>query len=1320
MSVSHHVAQPLLTLRGPLALSAFRLDKLLSLLRQAHTEIAGIASEYVHFVHAAGMLNAAQHQVLQRLLTYGQLPENPSQGTLFLVLPRMGTISPWASKATDIAHNCGLDQIDRIERGMAYYVQSSAVLSEAARVAIVKAIHDPMTETVCSTMDEAAQLFAVQNPQPLATIPVMQGGKPVLIEANSEMGLALSADEIDYLFDYYTRIQRNPTDVELMMFAQANSEHCRHKIFNARWIIDGEEKAQSLFSMIRNTHQVSPKGTIVAYSDNSAVMVGAKINRFFARDGKFAYQEDDTHILMKVETHNHPTAIAPWPGAATGSGGEIRDEGATGTGAKPKAGLTGFSVSNLNIPGHERPWEKAYGKPARIASALAIMTEAPLGGAAFNNEFGRINLCGYFRTYEQETGGVVWGYHKPIMIAGGVGNISHQHTHKMPLPPGTLLLQLGGPGMRIGLGGGAASSMNSGTNTERLDFDSVQRANAEMQRRCQEVIDHCWVLGENNPILSIHDVGAGGLSNALPELAHGGGVGARLNLRAVPIEEPGMSPREIWSNESQERYVLAIAPASLPLFQTICERERCPFAVVGTATAEPQLIVSDPLLGADAVHMEMEVLLGKPPRMVREAASVAPSLVPLDLSMIELKEAVYRVLKLPAVADKSFLINIGDRSVGGLTVREQMVGPWQVPVADCAVTLMGFDTFRGEAMAMGECTPLAVIDAPASGRMAVGEAITNIAAADIENIGDIKLSANWMAAAGYPGEDAKLFETVKTVGMELCPALGIAIPVGKDSLSMKTVWKEGQKDKQVVAPVSLIVSAFAPVRDASLTLTPELSAEPETELILIDLGNGKNRLGGSALAQVYAQTGDIAPDVDNPVNLCALFTAIRDLARAGKLLAYHDRSDGGLLATLAEMLFASHRGITVYLDTLTYAAGEADVDDYDVSTTAKKLAENDAVLKAVFNEEMGAVVQIRKPERAQVMQVLREAGLAPMSQVIGHLNAADELRFIRGGKPIFAEKRVDLQRAWSETSYLIQSQRDNPLTAKQEYDRLLDLNDPGLSATLTFDLAENIAAPFIASGVRPKIAILREQGVNGQLEMAHAFDQAGFAAHDVHMSDIISGRISLKNFKGLAACGGFSYGDVLGAGEGWAKSILFNARAREEFQLFFQRSDSFAVGMCNGCQMMSNLKEIIPGAENWPHFERNLSEQYEARTVMVEIDSSPSLFFAGMAGSQIPLVTAHGEGRAVFSDQTQQDAARRLCTLHFIDNYGQSTETFPANPNGSPDGMTGFTTPDGRFTIMMPHPERVTRSVNLSWHPKDWPQASPWLQIFRNARRWSG
>jgi len=1309
-------SQQVLTLPGAVALSPFRIEKL----RAALAGAPAIDTRYMHFVAVSEPLTSDESRVLERLLTYGSRGAQPPQGEMFLVIPRFGTVSPWSSKATDIAHNCGLAKVVRIERGVAFH--AAGPLSAPQREALVRAIHDRMTETVVGSVEEAHRLFAHATPQPLATVDLQGGGRAALEEANRRMGLALAPDEIDYLVENFARLGRNPTDVELMMFAQANSEHCRHKIFNASWTVDGEAQERSLFAMIRNTHQRSPRGTVVAYSDNSAVMEGAHAERFFPdASGEWRYRGDLTHILMKVETHNHPTAIAPHPGAGTGAGGEIRDEGATGTGGKPKAGLTGFSVSNLNIPGAREPWEGEYGKPGRIASALDIMVEGPIGGAAFNNEFGRPNLAGYFRTFELESEGEVRGYHKPIMLAGGYGNISAAHTQKKPLTRGTLFIQLGGPGFLIGLGGGAASSMASGQNVESLDFDSVQRANAELERRCQEVIDACWQMGDANPILSIHDVGAGGLSNAFPELAHSGGVGAAFDLRKVPNEEPGMTPMQIWSNESQERYVLAIDAARLEDFERICERERCLFAVVGHARDDDELVVDDPLFHNRPVDMPLEVLLGKPPRMHRDVRRRDRALQPLALQGVDLRDAAYRVLRLPAVADKTFLVTIGDRTVGGMTARDQMVGPWQVPVADCAVTTLGYHTYAGEAMAIGERTPVALIDGPASGRMAVGEAITNVAAASIARIGDIKLSANWMCAAGHPGEDAALFDTVRAVGMELCPALGISIPVGKDSMSMRTTWRDGDRGKAVTAPLSLIVSAFAPVTDVRRTMTPQLRTDAgETELVLIDLGDGRNRLGGSALAQVLGQVGNEAPDVDDPARLAHFFEAVQALNAEGRILAYHDRSDGGLFAAVCEMTFAGRAGVTLYLDNLAFDEKQLDVDGHERQTDVLAGNLSDRILAALFNEELGAVLQVRRGDRDAVMQRLRALGLSRESHVIGHPNRDGEVRLVVNGKPVFAEKRSALHRAWSSVTHHIQRLRDNPVAADQEYDRLLDESDPGLNARLTFDPADDIAAPFIARGARPKVAILREQGVNGQMEMAASFDRAGFAAHDVHMSDILAGRVSLAGFKGFAACGGFSYGDVLGAGEGWAKSILFNARAREEFERFFQRDDSFALGACNGCQMMSNLKEIIPGAANWPHFERNLSEQYEARLTLVEVRKSPSILFAGMEGSRIPIVTAHGEGRAVFRDAKSMEACQYLVGARFVDNRGRVTETYPFNANGSPEGITAVTTPDGRFTILMPHPERVFRTVLLSWHPEDWPDDSPWMRMFRNARAWVG
>ncbi|MBI4194584.1 MAG: phosphoribosylformylglycinamidine synthase [Betaproteobacteria bacterium] len=1293
----------LIRLRGRRALSAFRVHKLL---QSAAAVIPGVRfhSEFWHFVKTTRALSEAESRRLERILTYGPVSAGePARGVLLLVVPRIGTISPWSSKATDIASHCGLDAVERIERGVAYWVErEGARLSDADRAVFAPLIHDRMTESVLDSFDEAERLFHHFSPRALATVDILGGGTAALERANRAMGLALSEDEIAYLVENFRRAGRNPTDVELMMFAQANSEHCRHKIFNADWVIDGRPQQQSLFGMIRTTHARNPRGTVVAYADNSSVIEGARAARFYpAQEGEYRFTEELTHILMKVETHNHPTGISPYPGAATGAGGEIRDEGSTGRGAKPKAGLTGFSVSNLRIPGFEQPWERENcGRPRRIASALQIMMEGPIGSASFSNEFGRPNLAGYFRTFEQRVAGEVRGYHKPIMIAGGLGNIAADHTRKHELPVGALLIQLGGPGMLIGLGGGAASSMDTGANQEDLDFDSVQRGNAEIQRRAQEVLDRCWGLGAENPILSIHDVGAGGLSNALPEMVHSAKCGGRFDLRRIPNEEPGMSPLQIWCNEAQERYVLAIAPQHLERFAALCERERCPFAVVGEATADGRLVVSDPAFDNKPVDMELAVLLGKPPKMTRDVVHVRRELPPFEMSGIDVAAAALRVLRLPAVADKTFLISIGDRTVGGMTARDQMVGPWQVPVADVAVTLTGFRTFRGEAMAMGERTPLALIRPEASGRVAIGEAITNIAAAAVADLGDVKLSANWMAAAGHPGEDAALYDTVRAVAIDLCPQLGISIPVGKDSLSMKTAWEDNGGKRDVTAPLSLIVSAFAPVEDARRTLTPELATDKgETELLLIDLGQGRCRLGGSALAQVYAQCGAEAPDMDSPGDLKAFFATVQRLNREGRILSYHDRSDGGVFVTVCEMMFAGHCGA-----------------DLDITPL---LGERDPA-EVLFNEELGAVIQIRCGDSVHVRRAFAVAGLGTVCHVVGTLNRDGLLR-IRGKEAeIFEATRVDLHRAWSETTYRMQRLRDNPQCAQQEYDRILDAADPGLNPSLTFDPAENIAAPFINGGARPRVAILREQGVNGQVEMAAAFDRAGFTAIDVHMSDVIAGRVSLAEFKGFAACGGFSYGDVLGAGEGWAKSILFNVRARESFESFFRRADVFALGVCNGCQMMSNLHELIPGAGNWPHFVRNKSEQFEARFAMLEVLRSPSLFFEGMAGSRIPVAVAHGEGYAEFADAAALAAVEPLVALRFIDNRGGATETYPLNPNGSPRGVTGFTTPDGRFTILMPHPERVFRTVQNSWHPADWGEDGPWLRMFRNARRWVG
>ncbi|NNT95420.1 phosphoribosylformylglycinamidine synthase [Stutzerimonas nitrititolerans] len=1296
----------MLILRGAPALSAFRHGKLLAQLTAKVPAVSGLYAEFAHFAEVSGTLGADEEQVLARLLKYGpSVPVQEPAGRLFLVVPRFGTISPWSSKASDIAHNCGLDKIQRLERGIAFYVQGE--LSEGDAQLIAAALHDRMTQLVLERFEDAANLFSHAQPKPLTAVDVLGGGRAALEQANVGLGLALADDEIDYLVTSFTGLGRNPHDIELMMFAQANSEHCRHKIFNASWDIDGESQDKSLFGMIKNTYQMHSEGVLSAYKDNASVIVGHEAGRFYPNPetGEYAATRQPVHILMKVETHNHPTAIAPFPGAATGSGGEIRDEGATGRGSKPKAGLTGFTVSNLNIPDFEQPWEKPYGKPERIVTPLDIMIEGPLGGAAFNNEFGRPALAGYFRTFEQRVetprGEEVRGYHKPIMLAGGMGNIREDHVQKGEISVGAKLIVLGGPAMLIGLGGGAASSMATGASSADLDFASVQRDNPEMERRCQEVIDRCWQLGEQNPIKFIHDVGAGGLSNAFPELVNDAGRGGRFELRNVPNDEPGMAPHEIWCNESQERYVLSVDAGDFERFKAICERERCPFAVVGEATEELHLTVADSHFGNKPVDMPLNVLLGKTPRMHRSASREAGLGDDFSAASVYLDEAVARVLRHPAVASKSFLITIGDRSITGMVARDQMVGPWQVPVADCAVTTTSYDVNTGEAMAMGERTPLALLDAPASGRMAIGETLTNLAAARIDKLSDVKLSANWMAAAGHPGEDARLYDTVRAVGMELCPQLGLTIPVGKDSMSMKTRWDEEGAEKSVTSPMSLVVSGFAPVVDVRQTLTPQLRLDKgATDLILIDLGRGQNRMGGSILAQVYGKLGRQAPDVDDAEDLQAFFAVIQGLNADGLLQAYHDRSDGGLLTTVLEMAFAGHCGLSLNLDGL--------LDDAD---------EIPAVL---FNEELGAVIQVRQDDTEIVLAQFSAAGLGDCVAVIGQPINNGYVSISLGGNEVFSGDRRLLQQQWAETSYRIQRLRDNVECADQEFDALLEEDNPGLSVKLSFDVNQDIAAPYIKSGVRPQVAVLREQGVNGQVEMAAAFDRAGFTAVDVHMSDILSGRISLEDFKGLVACGGFSYGDVLGAGEGWAKSILFNARARDGFQAFFERSDSFALGVCNGCQMMSNLHELIPGSESWPHFVRNRSEQFEARVAMVQVQESPSIFLQGMTGSRLPIAIAHGEGHAEFENEAallEADLSGTVA-LRYIDNHGKVTERYPANPNGSPRGITGLTTRDGRVTIMMPHPERVFRAVTNSWRPDEWQEDGGWMRMFRNARVW--
>ena len=1298
-------------LRGAPALSDFRINKLLSQCQQLNLPVANIYAEYMHFSHNSDALSSDELTKLKKLLTYGpHIEEHTPQGSLILVTPRPGTISPWSSKSTDIAHNCGLNKVHRLERGIAYYVELTSPLSSEQSKQLNGLLHDRMMETIFSHFDDVKALFKTAEPGEMTSVDILNGGREALVKANIEMGLALAEDEIDYLVENFAKIGRNPNDIELYMFAQANSEHCRHKIFNADWTIDGQKQEKSLFKMIKNTHEINPDYVLSAYKDNAAVMVGSEGGRFFANPitKEYEYTQEDIQILMKVETHNHPTAISPYPGAATGSGGEIRDEGATGIGSKPKAGLVGFSVSNLRIPGFEQPWETNFGKPSRIVNALDIMMEGPLGGAAFNNEFGRPAILGYFRTYEEQVnsfnGEEVRGYHKPIMLAGGLGNIRDEHVQKGEIVVGAALIALGGPAMNIGLGGGAASSMASGQSSEDLDFASVQRENPEMERRCQEVIDRCWQLGDDNPILFIHDVGAGGLSNAFPELVSDGGRGGNFELRNVPNDERSMAPHEIWCNESQERYVMAVSPERLDEFKALCDRERAPFAVVGYATEEEHLTLTDSHHNNTPIDLSLDVLLGKTPKMHRDVTSKTETGKPLDLSGVSLEDAADRILRLPTVAEKTFLITIGDRSVTGMVNRDQMVGPWQVPVADCGVTAAALDSYHGEAMSLGERTPVALLNYGASARLAVAESLTNIASTDIGDLNRIKLSANWMAAAGHPGEDAGLYEAVKAIGEELCPALGLTIPVGKDSMSMKTKWEENGEDKSVTSPLSLVITAFGRVEDIRKTVTPELRTDKgDSRIVAIDLSNGKNRLGGSCLAQVYKQLGETTPDVDSPKILKGFFNAIQQLVREEKLLAYHDRSDGGLFTTVVEMAFAGHTGV-----------------DIDIS----KLSGDD--LSVLFNEELGAVIQIRESDVDAIHKVFAEFGILDLCTDIGRINNEDQIRFSRNDDVVLENSRTYYRTVWAETTLKMQSLRDNTECAEQEHSLKFDTEDPGLNTELTFDINEDIVSQLIANDAvnetNPKVAILREQGVNSHVEMAAAFDRAGFITIDVHMSDVLAGRVDLNDFKGLVACGGFSYGDVLGAGEGWAKSILFNDNAREMFKAFFHREDTFSLGVCNGCQMLSNLKEIIPGAELWPHFVQNKSERFEARFSLVEIQESPSILFKGMEGSRMPIAVSHGEGHAEFASEDAIADANDSGTVsvRYVDNYGHVTETYPCNPNGSPDGITSLTTQDGRVTIMMPHPERVFRTVANSWHPDEWLEDSPWVRMFRNARKFVG
>ncbi|MBF7072294.1 phosphoribosylformylglycinamidine synthase [Glaciecola sp. MH2013] len=1304
----------MLTLSGSSALSLFKQEKLLAQYALAGLKVSKVTANYMHFVNIdkGANLSVEQRDVLEQLLTYGPESHDPEmlgknseleeKKLLILVTPRPGTISPWSSKATDIAQNAGLTSVQRIERGIAYHVEFEG---EFDLQQLAKPLHDRMTQSVFTSLDSAEQLFARADAKPFTSVAILENGKQALINANTSLGLALADDEVDYLFDSFTELGRNPNDIELYMFAQANSEHCRHKIFNADWTIDGEKQAKSLFKMIKNTYEVSTDFVHSAYSDNAAVMEGWKAGRFYpnADSGEYDYHHQDIDILMKVETHNHPTAISPFPGAATGSGGEIRDEGATGRGSKPKAGLVGFSVSNLHLPNAKQPWEEHYGKPERIVNALDIMLEGPLGGAAFNNEFGRPNILGYFRTFEQKVnsfnGEEVRGYHKPIMLAGGLGNIKKDHIQKGEITVGAKLIALGGPAMNIGLGGGAASSVASGQSNADLDFASVQRENPEMERRCQEVIDKCWQLGDKNPIQFIHDVGAGGLSNAFPELVNDGGRGGVFELREVPNDEPGMSPLEIWCNESQERYVMSVAPENIALFESICKRERAPFAIVGEATREQHLTLSDSKFGNKPIDMPLDVLLGKPPKMSKNVVSKKAVGDDFTTSNIDLADAIHRILSLPTVAEKTFLITIGDRSVTGMVSRDQMVGPWQVPVSDVAVTTSAFDTYAGEAMSMGERTPVALLNHAASARLAVAEALTNMAGTDIGDLKRVKLSANWMSASNHPGEDAGLYEAVKAIGEELCPELGLTIPVGKDSMSMKTAWEDEGTQKAVTSPLSLVITAFGAVKDVRKTITPQIrDIGEDSSLLLIDLGKQKNRMGASCLAQVYGKLGSEVPDVDDAAALKAYFMFMQEAVSKELINAYHDRSDGGLFTSLVEMAFAGKKGL------------EVDISGLEGDPAA-----------VLFNEELGGVIQVADSNKAELMALASHFGLADIIHSVASINDLDRICISKNNELLIKNTRTAYRQMWASTTFAMQTLRDNPECAEQEHNAKADAEDPGLHSLLTFDLNKDVSAPYINTGAKPEVAILREQGVNSHVEMAAAFHRAGFNPIDVHMSDMLAGR-SLDNFAGLVACGGFSYGDVLGAGEGWAKSILFNAEVRATFKDFFERQSTFSLGVCNGCQMLSNLKSLIPGAEHWPHFVSNQSERFEARVAMVEVGNSKSVLLEGMEGSRMPIAVSHGEGRAEFKAENQLQALKNQAqiALRYVDNYGRVTTHYPANPNGSAQGITGLTSDDGRSTIMMPHPERVFRAVSNSWRADEWKEDGPWMRMFRNARVFVG
>lgn len=1267
---------------GSRALATYQETSLADKISRLLSDPVTVFSRFVHFVDCDAAA-FSQEEPLRKFLEYGEPVIIPDANTqLFLVVPRMGTTSPWSSKASDILANAGLDQVKRIERGVAYYVSGKIPIE--VRTVIAALLHDRMVETVLYSDNEAAQLFDSAEPRELDSIQIIENGKRAIEEADSSFGLALAPDEITYLTERFTEIGRNPTDAELMMFSVVNSEHCRHKVFNASWNIDGADAEKSLFKMIKNTYENFNEGVKSAYHDNAAVLSGNAGELFFPdEDQIYKPHPGPVDIVIKVETHNHPTAIAPVPGAATGSGGEIRDEGATGRGGQSKAGLTGFSVSNLHIPSLKQPWEEDLGKPDRLVSSLEVMLDGPIGGAAFNNEFGRPNLTGYFRSFQHQDENQTWGYHKPIMIAGGLGAITPDNVDKKKIQKGDKLIVLGGPAMLIGLGGGAASSVTSGAQNADLDFASVQRHNPEMQRRCQEVINSCWRMGsEKNPIVSIHDVGAGGLSNALPELVHDAELGANIELRKIPNDDLEMSPMQIWSNEAQERYVIAINPADVDGFKLICERERCPYAVVGEATGEPHLLVTDSLLGSNVVDVAMDVMFGKPPKMELEFQTRTTDLKDFDPSGVELEEAINKVLQHPSVADKGFLINIGDRTVGGMTARDQFVGPWQVPVSDVAVSHNSFSGYAGEAMAMGERSPVAVVDAAASGRLAVGEAITNILSADIQNLSDIKLSANWMVAVDADDQAQALFETVKAVGEEFCPALNLTIPVGKDSTSMRAHWEDQGQEKSVVSPLSLVITGYAPVKDVRKTVTPQLTRDQDTALILLPVSEQLN-LGGSILSQVFNKSYSTVPDVE-PADLAYLFRVITSLKESGKVIAYHDRSDGGLFTTLCEMAFAGNIGL-----------------DIDLHLSREE------ALTELFNESLGVVIQVRESDVEEVLSSFSEA------RVVARPNSDMNIKLNSAGVEVYAASVVDLRRTWSITSYNMQSLRDNPECADEEHQTITESN-PGLRPDVTFDIRPKLDGPNRTR--KFKVAVLREQGVNGQVEMAAAFNFAGFESVDVHMSDLRSGMADLSGFAGLAVGGGFSYGDVLSAGAGWAKSILFDESLREMFATFFNRQDTFTLGLCNGCQVVSHLKEIIPGAHAWPTFVKNRSQQFEARLSTLEMLESPSIFFKGMAGSKLIVPLAHGEGRAQFEENDQEIV---LSAARFVDNDGNPTEHYPYNPNGSPDGLNAFTSEDGRATILMPHPERAFRSSQLSWYPEDWAEESPWMQMFHNAYDWA-